>query len=60
MTSSISGLSSNWSVPTHVGTAPPSRTGIDSDGDRDNSTPGEVEKPKASSGALGTIVDTHA
>jgi len=60
MTPAISGLSSNWSTPHHVGTAPPRTTGIDSDGDRDNSAPGEVEKPKASSGALGTIVDTHA
>ncbi|MFJ3054547.1 hypothetical protein [Herbaspirillum sp. NPDC087042] len=60
MTSSISGLSSNWSVPTHVGTAPARTTGIDSDGDRDNSAPGEAEKPKASTGALGTIIDTHA
>ncbi|MBV8622544.1 MAG: hypothetical protein JO174_03565 [Herbaspirillum sp.] len=60
MTSAISGLSSNWSTQPHIGTTPQRTTGIDSDGDRDNSAPGEVEKPKATSGTLGTLIDTHA
>ena len=34
--------------------------GTDSDGDKDGSKAGEVEKPKATSGNVGTVVNTAA
>lgn len=33
---------------------------IDADGDHDGSQPGEVEKPQAVFGPIGTIIDTRA
>jgi hypothetical protein len=33
---------------------------VDSDGDHDGSKPGEVEQAKATSGSVGTIINTKA
>ncbi|GJJ04292.1 hypothetical protein RugamoR64_48300 [Duganella rhizosphaerae] len=40
--------------------AQPQRVGQDSDGDNDGSKVGEIEKPKATTGTVGTIIDTKA
>jgi hypothetical protein len=39
---------------------PAPAAGKDSDGDNDGSKVGEIEKPKATSGSIGTIINTSA
>lgn len=62
MTSAISSLSSSF-YNNVVATSPRQNVSagrVDSDGDHDNSRPGEVEAPKSRSATLGTMIDTHA
>ncbi|WP_061286724.1 hypothetical protein [Herbaspirillum chlorophenolicum] len=60
MTSAISSLSSNFYNNVVAANPRQNASKVDSDGDHDNSRPGEVEKAKPMSGTLGTMIDTHA
>ena len=46
--------------PVQASAQPAIVRGKDSDGDNDGSKVAEIEKPKASSGPVGTIIDTTA
>lgn len=61
MTSAISG-STHITQPQPTTIRPQVRPTVqaDSDGDHDGSTPGEVEQPKATSGSVGTRINTTA
>ncbi|SDI37754.1 hypothetical protein [Pseudomonas panipatensis] len=61
MTSAIgSSTPVNLHLPTQVKTQQAQASTVDSDGDHDGSKPGEVEQPKATSGSVGTIINTKA
>ncbi|WP_374442928.1 hypothetical protein [Pseudomonas panipatensis] len=64
MTSAIgSSTPVNLHLPTQVKTQQAQQaqaSTVDSDGDHDGSKPGEVEQPKATSGSVGTIINTKA
>lgn len=61
MTSAITG-STHITQPQPAAIKPQVRPAVqaDSDGDNDGSTPGEVEQTKATSGSIGTRVNTTA
>ncbi|RFP08503.1 hypothetical protein D0T25_31910 [Duganella sp. BJB488] len=60
MTTAIRSSTSVPYTPPAQATAQAQRVGQDSDGDNDGSKVGEIEKPKATTGAVGTIIDTKA
>lgn len=60
MTSAISGLSRSFYTNVMANNPRQSMSKLDSDGDQDNSRPGEVENAKPMSGTVGTMIDTHA
>lgn len=60
MSSSISSVSTQAYAPPTQLVAQAQPQGKDSDGDYDGSKTGEVEKPKATTGSIGTIIDTKA
>lgn len=60
MTSAIASSTKVAYAPPVQTSAQPANLGKDSDGDNDGSKVGEIEKPKATSGPVGTIIDTTA
>ena len=61
MTSAIgSSTQATYTPPVSATLQPAQVAGKDSDGDNDGSRVGEVEKPKATSGSIGTIINTQA
>lgn len=61
MTSAIGSSTKATYIPPVQTSAQPAKVGgKDSDGDNDGSKVGEIEKPKATSGPVGTIINTTA
>lgn len=60
MTSAISSLSSSFYNNVVAANPRQNASKVDSDGDHDNSRPGEVEKAKPMSGTLGTMMAIYA
>ncbi|MES2160130.1 MAG: hypothetical protein V4476_03140 [Pseudomonadota bacterium] len=60
MTTAIRSSTSVPYTPPAQAAVQPQRVGQDSDGDNDGSKVGEIEKPKATTGTVGTIIDTKA
>ena len=50
----------NYTPPSTVASQQPKASSRDSDGDNDGSKVGEVEKPKASPGNTGLVINTTA
>lgn len=59
MTTAIGSSTKAAYIPS-VQTTQPQRVAQDSDGDNDGSKAGAIEPAKATSGSLGTIIDTKA
>ncbi len=55
-----SSTSTQYTSTAQVNTAAPVNAAVDADGDHDGSKPGEIEPAKATSGSVGTIINTKA
>jgi len=60
MSIAIGSSSAQYVPPAQVSTVQSANKPVDADGDHDGSKVGEIERPKATTGSIGTIIDTKA